>query len=108
MICVSIGRGRHQQMIAEHGRLVNEGIPLVELRLDFIRREVNIKRLLASRPGPGDRDLPSRGGRRAVERDGGTAVDAVASCDRGGSRLHGPGVRHCQQDPSTSVGPSES
>ena len=52
MICVSIGRGRHQQMIAEHGRLVTEGIPLVELRLDFIRREVNIKRLLENRPGP--------------------------------------------------------
>jgi 3-dehydroquinate dehydratase/shikimate dehydrogenase len=52
MICVSIGRGRHQQMIAEHQRLTEEGIPLVELRLDYIRREVDLKRLIANRPGP--------------------------------------------------------
>lgn len=52
MICVSIGRGRHQQMIAEHARLAEEGVKLVELRLDYIRRDVNLKRLLAARPCP--------------------------------------------------------
>ena len=52
MICVSIGRGRHQQMIAEHRHLVEQGAGLVELRLDYINGEVNLKRLLNDRPGP--------------------------------------------------------
>lgn len=52
MICVSIGRGRHQQMIAEHARLAENGARLVELRIDCIRREVNLKRLLQNRPCP--------------------------------------------------------
>jgi 3-dehydroquinate dehydratase/shikimate dehydrogenase len=52
MICVSIGRGRHRHMIAEHRHVVEQGARLVELRLDYIRGEVNLKRLLVGRPGP--------------------------------------------------------
>ncbi len=52
MICVSIGRGRHRFMIAEHRHLVEQGAELVELRLDYINGEVNLKRLLADRPCP--------------------------------------------------------
>jgi 3-dehydroquinate dehydratase/shikimate dehydrogenase len=52
MICVSIGRGRHKQMSAEHRHLVEQGAKLVELRLDYIRRDVNLKRLLTGRPCP--------------------------------------------------------
>ena len=52
MICVSIGRGRHRHMIAEHRHLVDEGAELVELRLDYINGPVNLRRLLADRPGP--------------------------------------------------------
>ena len=52
MICVSIGRGRHKMMIAEHRHLVEQGAQLVELRLDYIRRDVNLKRLLENRPCP--------------------------------------------------------
>ena len=52
MICVSIGRGRHRHMIAEHRHLVEQGAKLVELRLDYIRGEVNVKRLVADRPCP--------------------------------------------------------
>lgn len=52
MICVSIGRGRHRHLIAEHKHLVDQGAPLVELRLDYINGPVNVKRLLADRPGP--------------------------------------------------------
>lgn len=52
MICVSIGRGRHRHMIAEHRHLVEQGAKLVELRLDYVRGDVNIKRLLADRPSP--------------------------------------------------------
>lgn len=52
MICVSIGRGRHRMMMAEHKHLAENGTELVELRLDYIRRSVNLKRLLAERPCP--------------------------------------------------------
>jgi 3-dehydroquinate dehydratase / shikimate dehydrogenase len=52
MICVSIGRGRHRHVIAEHRHLVQQGAKLVELRLDHISGEVDIKRLLADRPSP--------------------------------------------------------
>ena len=52
MICVSIARGRHRHMIAEHRHLVQQGAQLVELRLDYINGEVNLKRLLLDRPSP--------------------------------------------------------
>ncbi len=53
MICVAIGRGRHKHMMAEHRHLAEQGIELVELRLDYItNREVNLKRLLRERPCP--------------------------------------------------------
>ena len=50
MICVSIGRGRHRHVIAEHRHLVDQGAKLVELRLDYINGEVNLKRLIDDRP----------------------------------------------------------
>lgn len=52
MICVSLGRARHKRMIAEHQYLVEQGAQLVELRLDFLSRAVNLKRLVDDRPGP--------------------------------------------------------
>ena len=52
MICVSIGRGRHRHIIAEHKHLAENGIALVELRLDYIQGSVQLKRLLGDRPTP--------------------------------------------------------
>lgn len=52
MICVSIGRGRHRHVLAEHRHLVEQGAQLVELRLDYIQGHVNLKRLLDGRPSP--------------------------------------------------------
>ena len=52
MICVGIARGRHRHMIAEHKFLADNGIGLVELRLDFIQGKVQVKRLFRSRPCP--------------------------------------------------------
>jgi 3-dehydroquinate dehydratase/shikimate dehydrogenase len=52
MICVSIGRGRHRHVIAEHRHLAESGVRLVELRLDYIQGAVQVKRLLAERPCP--------------------------------------------------------
>lgn len=52
MICVSIGRGRHRQMIAEHKHLAKKGAKLVELRLDYLHRDVSLQRLVSDRPCP--------------------------------------------------------
>ncbi len=52
MICVSIARGRHKHVLAEHRHLCREGAQLVELRLDYISSEINLKRLLTDRPSP--------------------------------------------------------
>ena len=52
MICVSIARGRHRQVMAEHRHLVEQGAQLVEIRLDYIRRQVNLKRLFRDRGCP--------------------------------------------------------
>jgi len=52
MICVSIGRSRHKHVMAEHAHLAEQGADLVELRLDYIARVVNLKRLLRERPCP--------------------------------------------------------
>lgn len=52
MICVSVGRTRHKYTIAEHQFLADQGVQLVELRLDFIGRSVNLSRLLDKRPCP--------------------------------------------------------
>lgn len=52
MICVSIARGRHKHVKAEHRHLAEQGAQLVELRLDYIRRDINLKRLLRDRPCP--------------------------------------------------------
>lgn len=52
MICVSIGRGRHKHLLAEHRHLVSEGAQLVELRLDYLKRNINLPRLLDNRPCP--------------------------------------------------------
>ena len=52
MIAVSIGRGRHKMMIAEHKHLAEQGAKLVELRVDYIMRAVNLKRLVTDRPCP--------------------------------------------------------
>lgn len=50
MICVSIGRGRHRMMLAEHKHVAEQGAQLVELRLDYLRTPANLKRLLENRP----------------------------------------------------------
>ncbi|ADB18672.1 shikimate 5-dehydrogenase [Pirellula staleyi DSM 6068] len=51
-ICVIVGRGRHKHMIAEHKHLGEVGAQLVELRLDYIMSDVNLRRLLPERPTP--------------------------------------------------------
>lgn len=52
MICVTVARTRHKHTIEEHKRLADAGAKLVELRLDYIGRSIDLPRLLKSRPTP--------------------------------------------------------
>ena len=52
MLCVTIGRSRHKAMIAEYQYLAEQGADLVEMRLDYIGRAIDLKRLLAQRYCP--------------------------------------------------------
>lgn len=52
MICVTIGRGRHSSLAEEWKAAAAAGAKLVELRVDCLRREPDLKRILAERPTP--------------------------------------------------------
>ncbi len=52
MICVTVGRSRHKRMIAEHKFLAEAGVDMVELRVDYIGRAINLSRLIENRPTP--------------------------------------------------------
>ncbi len=52
MLCVTIGRSRHAMMIAEYEHLSREGADLTEMRLDYIGRSIDLRRLLATRHTP--------------------------------------------------------
>ena len=50
MLCVTIACGSHTRMSNEHQLLAEDGVKLVELRLDFLRREPDLSRLIPERP----------------------------------------------------------
>lgn len=52
MICASIARSRKRHMMAEHKHLVDQGATLIELRLDYIAGDIQLKKLLEGRPSP--------------------------------------------------------
>ena len=52
MICVTIGRGRHSSLAEEWKSASEAGVELVELRVDCLRREPDLKRILKDRPTP--------------------------------------------------------
>ena len=52
MLCVTIARTRHKHTIAEHLQVAELGAKLVELRLDYIGRSIDLSRLLKNRPTP--------------------------------------------------------
>src|SRR4051794_8362559 len=51
-ICVTIGRGRHASLLAEWKTAADAGAQLVELRIDCLRRDPDLKRILANRLTP--------------------------------------------------------
>jgi 3-dehydroquinate dehydratase/shikimate dehydrogenase len=50
MICVTLGHPTHAEMIAAHRALAAQGAELVELRIDLLREEPGVPKLLAERP----------------------------------------------------------
>jgi 3-dehydroquinate dehydratase/shikimate dehydrogenase len=52
MICVTIGRGRHSSLAEEWKAAAETGVDLVELRIDCLRRDPDLKRILKDRPTP--------------------------------------------------------
>ncbi|MCA9134471.1 MAG: type I 3-dehydroquinate dehydratase, partial [Planctomycetales bacterium] len=52
MLCVTIARSRHKAMIAEFKHLAENGAELIEMRLDYIGRHIDLTRLLADRSCP--------------------------------------------------------
>lgn len=51
-ICVVIGRTRHKMMQVEIQEAVKRGAQLIELRLDFLAKAPDFKRLIGSKPCP--------------------------------------------------------
>lgn len=52
MICVTVARGRHRMVQSEHEYLAENNVPLAELRVDYVTRDVDLSRLLTDRPTP--------------------------------------------------------
>jgi len=52
MICVSVGRTRHKMMMMESKLAADAGAEMIELRLDFLSRAIDLKRLLADKRCP--------------------------------------------------------
>ena len=52
MICVTIGRGRHSSLAEEWEAAAKAGVDLAELRIDCLRRDPDLKRILKERPTP--------------------------------------------------------
>jgi 3-dehydroquinate dehydratase/shikimate dehydrogenase len=51
-ICVVVGRTRHKMMQIELHEAAKRGAQMIELRLDFLSKAPDFKRLLANRPCP--------------------------------------------------------
>lgn len=52
MLCTTVARPRHRHILAEHRFLAEEGVELVELRVDFINGRIGVKRLIVEGAGP--------------------------------------------------------
>ena len=52
LICATIGRGRHTSLAEEWKAAADAGVDLVELRIDCLRRDPDLKRIFSQRPTP--------------------------------------------------------
>jgi 3-dehydroquinate dehydratase/shikimate dehydrogenase len=71
VICAVIGRTRHKMMQIEIQEAAKRGARMIELRLDFLKKAPDFKRILATRPCPTVATFrrPSDGGRWAGSED---------------------------------------
>ena len=99
MICVTIGRGRHSSLAEEWEQAAKAGVDLVELRIDCLRRDPDLKRILKDRPTPLVFTIRRGVGRGSLAGQRGEAPAAPPRGDRPGRRLRRPGVGHRHQDP---------
>jgi 3-dehydroquinate dehydratase/shikimate dehydrogenase len=70
-ICVVIGRTRHKMVAAEIREAGKRGAALIELRIDFVARAPDLKRILAEKPCPLVATIrrPQDGGRWSASED---------------------------------------
>ncbi len=70
-MCVVIGRTRHKMMQIEIQEAAKRGAPMIELRLDFLAKAPDFKRLLANKPCPMVATVrrPADGGRWSSSED---------------------------------------
>jgi 3-dehydroquinate dehydratase/shikimate dehydrogenase len=70
-ICVVIGRTRHKMVAAEIREAGKRGAALIELRIDFVARAPDLKRILAEKPCPLIATIrrPQDGGRWSASED---------------------------------------
>ena len=80
MICVVIGRTRHKMVQIEIQEAAKRGAQLIELRLDFLAKAPDFKRLLADKPCPMVATVRRPAGRRPLGRHRGRT--AACCCAR--------------------------
>ncbi len=94
-VLVVIGRTRHKMVVVELQEAVKRGAKFIELRLDFLAKAVDFKRLAAVQAVPVGRDAPPPGRRRAFLRHrAGTADDPPAGDRLRRVRVGRSGNRH--------------
>ena len=89
-VLVVIGRTRHKMVEVELQEAVRRGAKFIELRLDFLSKAVDFKRLLAAQAVPVGGHDPPAPGRRPLARHRGRAADRPPPGDRRRVRLGGP------------------
>ena len=86
-VLVVIGRTRHKMVVAELQEAVKRGAKFIELRLDFLAKAIDFKRLAAVQAVPVGRHAPPPGRRRAVQRH------RARTADRSSARPSSPALR---------------
>ena len=52
MICVTLSKPTHEALIHQHHQVADQGVELVELRVDLMQQDPDVFRLIKNRPTP--------------------------------------------------------
>ena len=52
MICVTLSQPTHEALIHQHHQVADQGVELVELRVDLMQQNPDVFRLIKNRPTP--------------------------------------------------------